>query len=77
MRKVARKVWKLLLFSQLYAPIKTGLIVTMWLAQKIGMGEHKAEPCVFHKIVENDMSLMVGVHVDSYDTNSVWTTDHA
>ena len=25
MRKVARKVWKLLLFSQLYAPIKTGL----------------------------------------------------
>ena len=26
MRKVARKVWKLLLFSQLYAPIKTGLI---------------------------------------------------
>ena len=30
MRKVARKVWKLLLFSQLYAPIKTGLRVFMF-----------------------------------------------
>ena len=28
------------------------------------MEQCKTEPCVFRKIVDNEMSLMVGVHVD-------------
>ena len=39
------------------------LLVT-WLVEKIGMEQCKAEPCVFRKIIKNEVSLMVGVHVD-------------
>ena len=28
------------------------------------MEQYKAEPCVFHKIIQNEVSLMVGVPVD-------------
>ena len=28
------------------------------------MEQCKAEPCVFRKIIKNEVSLMVGVHVD-------------
>ena len=28
------------------------------------MEQRKAEPCAFRKIVENEVSLVVGVHVD-------------
>ena len=39
------------------------LLVT-WLVEKIGMEQCKAEPSVFRKIIKNEVSLMVGVHVD-------------
>ena len=40
------------------------LLLVTWLVEKIGMEKCKAEPCVFREIVKNEMSLMVGVHVD-------------
>ena len=39
------------------------LLLVTWLVEKIGMEQCKAEPCVFRKIVKNEVSLMVGVHV--------------
>ena len=41
------------------------LFLVTWLVEKIGMEQCKAEPCVFGKIIKNEMSLMVGVHVDN------------
>ena len=35
-----------------------------WLVEKIEMEQGKVEPCGFRKIVENDVSLTVSVHVD-------------
>ena len=32
-----------------------------WRIEKIGMEQSKAEPCVFHKKIKNEVSLMVGV----------------
>ena len=40
------------------------LLLVMWLVEKIGMEQYKAEPCVFRKIIKNEVSLMVGVYVD-------------
>ena len=40
------------------------LLLVTWQVEKIGMEQCKAEPCVFRKIVKNEVSLMVGVHVD-------------
>ena len=40
------------------------LLLVTWLVEKIGMEQCKAEPCVFRKIVKNEVSLMIGVHVD-------------
>ena len=40
------------------------LLLVTWLVEKIGMKQCKAEPWVFHRIVKNEVSLMVGVHVD-------------
>ena len=40
------------------------MVVVTWLVDKIGMEQCKAEPCVFRKIIKNEVSLMVGVHVD-------------
>ena len=40
------------------------LLLVTWLVEKIGMEQGKAEPCVFRKIIKNEVSLMVGVHVD-------------
>ena len=40
------------------------LLLVTWLVEKIGMEQCKAEPCVFRKIIKNEVSLMVGVHVD-------------
>ena len=50
------------------------LLLVAWLVEKIGMEQCKAEPCVFRKIIKNEVSLMVGVHVD--DINSVWRTGY-
>ena len=35
-----------------------------WLVEKIRMEQCQAEPCVFRKITNNEVSMMVGVHVD-------------
>ena len=35
-----------------------------WLVDKVGMEQSKAEPCSFRKIAKNEVSPMVGVHVD-------------
>ena len=40
------------------------LLETWLLVEKIGTEQCKAEPCVFRKIIKNEVSLMVGVHVD-------------
>ena len=40
------------------------LLLVTWLVEKIGMEQCKAEPCVFRNIIKNEVSLMVGVHVD-------------
>ena len=40
------------------------LLLVTWLVEKIGMEQCKAESCVFRKIIKNEVSLMVGVHVD-------------
>ena len=40
------------------------LLLVTWLVEKIGKEQYKAEPCVFRKIVKNEVSLLVGVHVD-------------
>ena len=40
------------------------LFLVTWLVEKIGMEQCKAEPCVFRKIIKNEVPLMVGVHVD-------------
>ena len=40
------------------------LHLVTWLVEKIGMEQCKAEPCGFRKIIKNEVSLMVGVHVD-------------
>ena len=40
------------------------LLLVMWLVEKIGMEQCKAEPCVFRKIIKNEVSLMDGVPVD-------------
>ena len=40
------------------------LLLVTWLVEKIGMEQCKAEPSVFRKIIKNEVSLMVGVHVD-------------
>ena len=40
------------------------LLLVMWLVEKIGIEQCKAEPCAFGKIIKNEVLLMVGVHVD-------------
>ena len=40
------------------------LLLVRWLVEKVGMEQCKAKPCVFRKIIKNEMSLMGGVHVD-------------
>ena len=39
------------------------LLSVTWLVEQIGMEQCKAEPCVFREIINNEVSLMVGVHV--------------
>ena len=36
-------------------------ILGMWIVEKIGMKQGRAEPCVFRMIVGNEVSLMVDV----------------
>ena len=59
--ELSGKVLKLLMCQ---AGGKWHLLLVTWLVEKIGMEQCKAEPCVFRKIIKNELSLMVGVHVD-------------
>ena len=40
------------------------LLLVTWLVEKIGTEQCQAEPYVFRKIIKNEVSLMVGVHVN-------------
>ena len=39
------------------------LLVT-WLVEKTGTEQCKANPCVFRKVIKNEVLLMVELHVD-------------
>ena len=40
------------------------MLLVNWLVEEIGLEQWKAEPCVFRLMVKDEVSLMVGVHVD-------------
>ena len=40
------------------------MLLVNWLVENICLEQCKAEPCVFRLMVENEVSLMVGVHVN-------------
>ena len=40
------------------------MLLVNWLVEAIGLERCKAEPCVFKLMVKDEVSLMVGVHVD-------------
>ena len=40
------------------------LLLVNWLVRVIGLEKSKAEPCVFRELVNGNVELMVGVHVD-------------
>ena len=40
------------------------MLLVNWLVEEIGLEQCKAEPCVFRLMVKDEVSLMVGVHVD-------------
>ena len=40
------------------------MLLVNWLVEEIGLEQCKAKPCVFRLMVKDEVSLMVGVHVD-------------
>ena len=40
------------------------MLLATWLEEMVGLEQCKAEPCVFRLLVKDEVSLMVGVHVD-------------
>ena len=40
------------------------LLLVMWLVEMVRMEQCKAEPCIFHNMIDNKVSLIVGVHID-------------
>ena len=40
------------------------MLLVNWLVEEIGLEQCKAEPCVLRLMVQDEVSLMVGVHVD-------------
>ena len=40
------------------------MLLVNWLVEEIGLEQCKAEPCIFWLVVKDDVSLVVGVHVD-------------
>ena len=40
------------------------MLLVNWLIEEIGLEQCKAEPCLFWLMVEDEVSLMVGIHVD-------------
>ena len=55
--KQAGRKWHMLLFN--------------WLVEEISVEQCKAEPCVFRLIVKDEVSLMIGVHVDDIIVSGV------
>ena len=47
------------------------MLLVNWLVEDIGLEQCKAEPCVFRLMVNDKVSLIVGVHVDDIIV-SVW-----
>ena len=43
---------------------KEHLLQVTWLLEKIEIEQCNVKPCVFRKVVENEVSPMVGIHVD-------------
>ena len=40
------------------------MLLVNWLVEEIGFEQCKAEPCIFRLMVKDEVSLMVGVHMD-------------
>ena len=40
------------------------MLLVNWPVEEIGLEQCKAEPCVFRLMMKDEVSLMVGVHVD-------------
>ena len=40
------------------------ILLVKWLVEEIGLEQSKVEPCVFRLMVKDEVSLMVGAHVD-------------
>ena len=40
------------------------MLLVNWFVEEIGLEQCKAEPCVFRLMVKDEVSLMIGVHVD-------------
>ena len=40
------------------------MLLVNWLVEEVNLEQCKAEPCVFRLMVKDEVSLMVGVHVD-------------
>lgn len=40
------------------------MLLVKWLVETTGTEQCKVEPCIFRKMVDKQVSLMVGVHVD-------------
>ena len=41
------------------------LLLVKWLVEVMGLEQCKAEPCVFRRLVDGRVALMIGVHVDN------------
>ena len=64
--ELSGKVVKLLKYhySLEQARREKDLLLVTWLVEKVGLEQCKAETYVCRKIIKNEVSLMVGVHVD-------------
>ena len=40
------------------------MLLVNWLVEEIGLEQCKAEPCDFRLMAKDEVSLMIGVHVD-------------
>ena len=47
------------------------MLLVTWLVDEIGLEQCKVETCAFRLMVEGEVSLMVGVHVDDIIVSGV------
>ena len=64
--KLSTKVVKLLRcqYGLKQAGREWHLLLVKWLVEVMGLEQCKAEPCVFRRLIDGRVALMVGVHVD-------------